>query len=88
MMDKATQTLQLVRQALTRYVDTPPADIGLASNLKELGVDSLTLAELLFELEDRLGTPIADATEVPQQVGDVVALILPYVAPRHLQQIA
>ncbi len=70
--------LNLVRQALVRYSDTPSDQIQLDTVLADIQVDSLTLAELLFELEDRLNTTIADATEVPKLVSDVVTLILPY----------
>lgn len=88
MTDKTSATLDLVRQALSRYIDTPPADVTPDDNLKAMGVDSLTLAELLFELEDRLGSPIAETPEVPQTVGDVVTLILPYVTNEHLSRAA
>ncbi len=80
--------LDLVRQALIRYTDTPTEQIQLDSVLADLQIDSLTLAELLFELEDRLCTPIAEATEVPKRVSDVVALILPYIGEEQLKSVS
>jgi acyl carrier protein len=43
--------------------------------LVDLGVDSLMLAELMFEAEDRLGISIDSDVVPPKTVGDMVALI-------------
>lgn len=75
MDDKA---LDMVRQALVRYIDVPAEQIQMNSTLIDLQVDSLTLAEMLFELEDRLGKTLSEAPELPKTIADVVALIRPY----------
>jgi len=77
MTDPENKALALVRDALTRYTDTPPEDIHPETLLADLQVDSLTLAELLFELEDKLGKSISDTTELPQSIADVMALVQP-----------
>jgi hypothetical protein len=38
----------------------------------------LTLAELLFELEDRLGVSIAETSTLPTLVSELVTLVEPY----------
>ncbi len=80
MTDLHTVAFDLVTQALTRYIDLPADGIQMSSVLKDMGVDSLTLAELLFELEDRIGQQIPDVTTPPALVSDVVALLVPYLA--------
>lgn len=80
MTDLHTAALDLVTQALTRYIELPAEGIQMSSVLKDMGVDSLTLAELLFELEDRIGQQIPDVTTPPVLVGDVVTLLVPYLA--------
>ena len=79
MSDLSTVTLSVVRQALTRYVDTPSEQILPESVLQDLDVDSLTLAELMFEIEDQLGVSMSDTTSVPKTVADLMTLIEPYV---------
>jgi acyl carrier protein len=41
----------------------------------DLGVDSLMLAELMFEAEDRLGISIDSRVVIPKTVGEMVTLI-------------
>jgi len=70
--------LDLVRQALSRYTDTPVDQIHPETLLADINVDSLTLAELLFELEDRLKVTMAEPTEPPQTIADLLVLVRPY----------
>lgn len=77
MTDTPSQAMALVREALSRYTDTPPQDMQPETLLADLQVDSLTLAELLFELEDKVGKSIGDTTQVPQTIADVIALVQP-----------
>lgn len=46
-----------------------------SARLADLGVDSLMLAELMFEAEDRLGISISSDQTPPETVADMVALI-------------
>ena len=43
--------------------------------LADLGVDSLMLAELMFEAEDNLGISIDSDVDIPKTVGDMVSLL-------------
>ncbi|HET8868997.1 MAG TPA: phosphopantetheine-binding protein [Aquabacterium sp.] len=79
MSDIENLTLNLVRKALTQYVDAPMEQMTLDASLQDLQVDSLTLAELLFEIEDRLGVQMADTATPPKTVGDLVALVMQHI---------
>lgn len=70
--------LELVRQALSHYADVAPELIVPEVRLDAIGVDSLTLAELLFELEDQIGLTIPEGRTAPHLVSDIVRLIEPY----------
>lgn len=71
-------SLALIRQFIVEYTDAAPTDISLDADLVSLGVDSLTLAEMLFALEDKLGVTMAEPTDRPKRVADLVSLIEPY----------
>lgn len=71
-------SLTLIRQVIQKYCDTPPDLIVPEATLDALNVDSLSLAEMLFALEDTLGTSIAEPTRRPQTVADLQELIEPF----------
>ena len=70
--------LDLVRQVLGHYSDAPVDSIVPEAELAALQVDSLTLAELLFELEDRIGVTIAEPAERPTSIADILVLVEPH----------
>ncbi|UJW82169.1 acyl carrier protein [Hydrogenophaga sp. SL48] len=69
------QSTELIRQFLHERVGTQPDQVVNDALLADLGVDSLMLAELMFEAEDRLGISIDSNVTVPKTVGDMVRLI-------------
>ena len=71
-------SLTLIRQVIQKYCDAPPEAIVPEATLDALNVDSLSLAEMLFALEDTLGTSIAEPTQRPQTVADLQTLIEPF----------
>ncbi len=71
-------SLTLIRQVIQKYCDAPPESIVPEATLEDLNVDSLSLAEMLFALEDTLGTSIAEPTQRPQTVADLMKLIEPF----------
>jgi acyl carrier protein len=75
---KTAHALSLVEEALSKYTEIPSGGIQPETLLADLQIDSLTLAELLFELEDRLGTSISEVTQPPKQISEILALIEPY----------
>jgi acyl carrier protein len=66
-------TLELLRDFIRRRVTNPPAEISLESQLDDIGIDSLTLLSLMFDLEDTLGVRMPDDLPKPQTVGDLLA---------------
>jgi acyl carrier protein len=74
--------LDLLRQVLAQFSDVPPERVVPEAPLTELEIDSLTAAEMIFELEDRLGVSVADSGVLPATVGDVLALIRPHLDAR------
>lgn len=71
-------SLTLIRQVIGKYCDAPPEAVVPEATLADLEVDSLSLAEMLFALEDTLGTSIAEPSERPQTVADLQRLVEPY----------
>lgn len=69
------QSTELIRQFLQERLGVDPQQVGNDANLADLGVDSLMLAELMFEAEDRLGISIGSDVAAPRTVADMVALI-------------
>lgn len=70
MMDRAA-AYEFVKERLG--VDVKAADAG--AELASLGVDSLSLLELMFEIEEKFGVKVDEDTPPPRICGDVVALI-------------
>lgn len=73
-----TSSLDLVRQVLGQYSDAAPETVLPEAELAALNVDSLTLAEMLFALEDHLGVTMPEPAERPRLVADMMALVEPY----------
>jgi len=46
-----------------------------ATELASLGVDSLSLLELMFEIEEKFGVKVDEDTPPPKTCGELVALI-------------
>ena len=70
--------LSLIRQVVSEYSDTAPELVVPEASLESLNVDSLTLAEMLFALEDRLDVSMPEPTSRPQTVADLIKLMEPY----------
>lgn len=66
---------ELIRTFLTDRLGVEPDQIQPASLLVDLGVDSLMLAELMFEAEDRLGIEIPSELSPPRTVSEMQTVI-------------
>lgn len=73
-----TTALDLLRQVLGQFTDATVEQIVPDAELSSLQVDSLTLAEMLFELEDRIGVTMAEPKTPPKLVSDILLLIEPH----------
>ncbi len=68
-------SIELIRKFLHERLDVEPEKVHGESVLTELGVDSLMVAELMFEAEDRLDITIDNSQAVPVSVGDMQQII-------------
>jgi acyl carrier protein len=66
---------ELIKKFLNDRLDSVPENITPDSLLVDLGVDSLMLAELMFEAEDNLGISIESDVTPPKTVGEMTILI-------------
>lgn len=71
----AMQSTELIRQFLNDRLGVEADKVVPEAVLADLGVDSLMLAELMFEAEDRLGISIGSDVSIPKTVGDMQVLI-------------
>ena len=67
-------TFQLVSLAIAKRLGISSNEITLETELMELGIDSLDAAELLMDLEEKLGVEV-EATRKLKTIKDVVAEI-------------
>ncbi|MGE0099157.1 MAG: acyl carrier protein [Hydrogenophaga sp.] len=65
----------LIRTFLSDRLGVEAGLVQPASRLADLGVDSLMLAELLFEAEDRLGIDIPSDLPLPGTVAEMQAAL-------------
>ena len=68
-------SLELIRNFLSERLGVEPERVREDAVLADLGVDSLMVAELMFEAEDRLNIDIDNNEPVPVTVGDMRAII-------------
>lgn len=71
----AMQSTELIQQFLNDRLGVEADKVVPEAVLVDLGVDSLMLAELMFEAEDRLGISIGSDVSIPKTVGDMQVLI-------------
>ena len=69
------EPLELIKDYVNRHSDNPPADMTGQTPLDALGIDSLALYELLFELEDVYGIRFDEEGSKPETVGDMIRFI-------------
>jgi len=68
-------TLQRTRQFLARRYDLDEREIRPDATLDRLGIDSLAVLELVFELEDEFKVRLDPACESIRTVGELVQAI-------------
>lgn len=70
-MQDSAPAYQFVQERLG--VDLKSADA--ATELSSLGVDSLALLELMFEIEEKFGVKVDEDTPPPRSCGELASLI-------------
>ncbi|MDA8382135.1 MAG: acyl carrier protein [Betaproteobacteria bacterium] len=71
-------TLDLIKDYLTQRMDNPPAHLTVDSRLDELGIDSLGMIELIFELEDTYKITVPQDVPTPETVGQLIEVVEKY----------
>lgn len=71
----AMQPIELIAKFLHDRLGAERQQVVESAVLADLGVDSLMLAELMFEAEDRLGIVVDSQMDLPQTVGQLAALL-------------
>jgi acyl carrier protein len=67
-------TLELLKEFIKKRADDPPENLTSDTRLDAIGVDSLTLLELIFEMEEKFGIRMPNDMPRPETVGQVVEL--------------
>ncbi len=73
---------EMIRKFLVDRLGVEPDQVQPEALLADLGVDSLMLAELMFEAEDRMGIDIPSDVEPPKTVAEMLAIIDALVATK------
>lgn len=68
------ETLELLQEFIQRRIGKLAEPLTLESNLEAVGVDSLMLLDLMFDLEDKYNVRMPDDLPRPQTVGDLIAI--------------
>lgn len=78
------QTLELLRQYLQKKASIDPARVTPEARLEDIGVDSLILIDLMFELEESLNVrvPDMDMDSRPTTVAELIDLFDALSAPQ------
>lgn len=65
-------TFEQLREILQRRIGTPPEQITPESKLEEIGVDSLLLLDLMFEMEDKFNVKLPNDLPRPETVAEMI----------------
>nr|MDP2191286.1 acyl carrier protein [Rhodoferax sp.] len=78
-----TTTFEQLRAILVRDYKLAPESLTLDAPLEGLGIDSLGVAELLFNVEDEFRITLPPDSVVLPTIGDVVRFIDALIAAQH-----
>ncbi len=66
---------EFLAQVLSEKYDVSPDAISPEATLTELGLDSLTVVELLFDVEDEFGIEVSEERATFQTLAEAAALV-------------
>lgn len=75
----SNNALETMQGMLHERLGIEKSKVTLDASLEELGIDSLMQIELLFDFEDKYKVKIPDLTEKPTTIGDLIAIVEPFV---------
>jgi acyl carrier protein len=68
-------TLDIIKDYLKQHMDNLPEALTAESRLDEIGIDSLSLLEFLFELEDKYDINVPEDVPSPKTIGQLIEVI-------------
>jgi acyl carrier protein len=71
--------LEEMRTLLHARLGIDKDKVTLDASLEDLGIDSLMQIELLFDFEDKYKVKIPDLTIRPTTIGELIAIVEPFV---------
>ncbi|HER34137.1 MAG: acyl carrier protein [Halothiobacillaceae bacterium] len=69
------QALEIIRTGIAENTDIDPASVTPERRLDELGIDSFTLLELIFSLEERMNIELGNDVGTPETVQDLIDIL-------------
>ena len=75
-------TLEQVREYISKKVGTPAESITPEVTLESIGVDSLMLLDLMFDFEDQLKIKLPNDLPRPETVAELIAVFDSYTTPK------
>jgi acyl carrier protein len=78
-MSNNSSLLEILQDMLHDRLAIEKSKVTLDAPLADLGIDSLMQIELMFDFEDKYKVKIPDITERPTTIGELLAVIEPYI---------
>jgi acyl carrier protein len=75
-------TLEQVREYISKKVGTPVENITPEATLESIGVDSLMLLDLMFDFEDQLKIKLPNDLPRPETVAELIDVFDSYIKPK------
>lgn len=72
------ENLAMIKEFLDRHVKTPPENLTPETRFDSIGLDSMAMLELMFEIEDKYGVRLPDNVSAPENIGQLIKLIEQY----------
>ena len=82
----SSNTLHTIQRLLADELDLDPEKLDPALPLVELGIDSLTLIECFFKIEDAFGIKIENSQINPNSIQEIANMIDRLVAARSVSK--
>jgi acyl carrier protein len=70
--------LAMLKEFLDKHVKNPPENLTSETRLDNIGLDSMSMLELIFDIEDKYGVHLPDDMPTPETVGQLMALVEKY----------
>jgi acyl carrier protein len=70
--------MMMIREFLASHVKNAPADITPETTFESIGVDSMTMLEMMFEIEDKYAIHIPENVAPPANIGQLLELMRQY----------